>query len=438
LVVVAGTTSIGQTRPADFARGADIRTTDGSGPVVRIVLSEEVYTTTTRADLADVRVFNKAGEAVPHALRHAPPAAATTSDAVTVPHFPLRRSRPDESTLTQVAVGPTGAVVEVRGGRTPGTETVGYLLDVTAIKAPIERIALAWDVAADATFLARVDVDGSDDLTTWRSLAAAVAVARLLDGERELVQADVDVRGARARYLRIAWPKELSAVRLTGVRVRPRSEAPTAEVTWTTRAGTVGTAAGIAEYDAGGRLPVELLDLEFADATDVASVVVRSRPDSFSEWRQVHVGAFFTAVHAGTRVHSSPARVRLTNDRYWEVETTRDGGWPGGRSPTLRLGWHAHELLFVPKGEGPFTLAFGSAHADQAAAPIEALLSNLGSRDAPAEPTPATLEATRDLGGAAALSPARPWRRIALWTVLVGAVLALATLVARASRDLRA
>jgi hypothetical protein len=163
---------------------------------------------------------------------------------------------------------------------------------------------------------------------------------------------------------------------------------------------------------------------------------VRSRPDAEAEWQHVYGGAFFTAMRDGARVHNSPARVRLNTDRYWQVESQRPGGWAPARAPRLRLGWHAHELLFVPKGQPPFTLAFGSLRAENAAAPIEALLAGLGTPEQLARPEPATLADTRDLAGASALAAPRPIRRIVLWAVLVAAVLALGVLVARASREM--
>ena len=139
----------------------------------------------------------------------------------------------------------------------------------------------------------------------------------------------------------------------------------------------------------------------------------------------------------GTRVHNPPADVVAEHDRYWQLETSYPGGWPAARAPRLRLGWHAHELLFVPKGEPPFTLAFGRTGAENAAAPIEALLAGLGTPETLARPEPATLGPKRDLAGADALAAPRPIRRIVLWAVLVAAVLALAALVVRAARDMK-
>jgi len=430
----------GQTAMADFAKGAAIQLA-GRGPVIRLVLPESVYTTVTRPDLADMRVFNRAGEAVPHSLRHAPALRPAAQTLVGVPFFPLHQTAPNETLLTQVAVGPGGAIVEVRGGASASETTVGYLLDLTTVKLPVDRLSLEWETPDGTRFLARVDVEVSDDLTLWRPLARGAAIAHLEYGNRNLTQADIELSGTGAsagfpRYLRLSWPRELSTVRLTASRLRPQSSTPAPEVTWTSRAGQVANATGRAEYDTGGRLPVEYLDIEFPDQADVASVVVRSRPDASGEWRRVYEGAFFTVVREGTRVHNAPANVSLNDDRYWQLETSYPGGWPQARAPRLRLGWHAHELLFVPKGEPPFTLAFGRTGAENAAAPIEALLAGLGTPETLARPEPATLGPTRNLAGADALAAPRPIRRIVLWAVLVAAVLALAALVVRAARDM--
>jgi hypothetical protein len=429
----------GQTAMADFARGAQIQLS-GPGPVVRVVLPESVYTTVTRPDLGDIRVFNRAGEALPHALRHAPAPRAVIETLVGAPFFPLHQMVPDESLLTQVAVGPGGAIVEVRGGTSPTETVVAYLIDLTSIKIPVDRLSLDWNTPDGTRFLARVDVDQSDDLTLWRPMARGAAIAHLEYGDRNLRQADIEwaapATGAAPRYLRVSWPRELASVRLTGARVRPRSSTPAPQVTWTSRTGRVVSETGIAEYDTGGRLPVEYLDIEFADPADVASVVARSRPDANAAWRQVYDGAFFNVQREGTRVHNPPADVALNTDRFWQLETSRPGGWPASRAPALRLGWHAHELLFVPKGEPPFTLAFGSVRAENAAAPIEALLAGLGTLGESAPPEAATLAESRDLAGTAVLTPERSIRVVVLWGVLLAAVLALGALVLRAARDM--
>jgi hypothetical protein len=181
-------------------------------------------------------------------------------------------------------------------------------------------------------------------------------------------------------------------------------------------------------------LPAQYLDLEFPDASDAVSVTVKSRPDASSDWVLRYSGLFYALQESNEVVRTPPARIGTTTDRYWMLETSRDGGWRTGRAPRLRIGWHPHELVFVAQGAPPYTLAYGSARVGAADAPVDALLATL---DDPGgtRVRPATLDEPRVLGGASALEPPPPTRRIVLWTVLVGAVVALAWLALRALRE---
>ena len=426
----------GQALRTDFARGAEIRT-NGTEPIVRIVLPEEVYRTTARTDLADLRVFNNAGELVPHALRHTPLPPAAEADPISLPIFPMSRVPSNDRLVTQVTVGRGGAIVQLRDQPSADAVVVSYLIDATMVDTPLAELSLQWESQTDSTFLARLEVEASDDLNSWRTVVGSAAIARLQHSQDELTQREIPLPGVRARYLRLSWPKDLAGIRLTRVDARPASALASRAITWSVVTGRAADGPeAAAEFDADGRLPVEHVDIEFADQADLASVRILSRRDESGEWHQAHAGVFYSLVEAGEQIRSQPARILLTSDRYWRVETDRDGGWTTGRLPRLRLGWYPHELLFMTRGEGPYTLAYGSVNVDSSEAPIGTLLANLGSADAAGRIAEGALGPPRDLGGARALTPPRPWRQIALWGVLIAAVAALALMVLRASRDM--
>lgn len=66
-MVYAGAASAAE-RPEDFAYGSLLEA-DGSEALYEITLPAAVYRGVARPDLGDVRVFNSAGEVVPHAWR---------------------------------------------------------------------------------------------------------------------------------------------------------------------------------------------------------------------------------------------------------------------------------------------------------------------------------------------------------------------------------
>lgn len=425
---------LAQTSLTHFARGARIHAEGGS--LFRLLLPEDVYDTATRPDLGDIRVLNGAGDAVPHTLRAAPRPANPEAEWRAVPSFPMAEPQTGAPAKTQITLGPDGAVLEVSGDTTSRLATTAHLVDVSGLDEVLTRVSLSWQAAPDVSFLARVSIQGSDDLNSWRTFVASAALAQLQRDSHTLTQNEIELpAGTRAKYLRISWPKELAAVMLTSVRVRPRLTEAQAEIRWRTLTAERVEPTGVARYDAGALLPIQYVDIEFADPTDTATVTIRSRVTASSEWRLRHRALFYSLRESDSVIRSSPAPIAQTTDRYWTVETASAGGWTPARAPRLKIGWHPHELVFLAQGAPPYTLVYGSARVGAADAPVDALLATLDDAERASRVRLATLDEPRSLGGADALKPTLPLQQIALWAVLIVAVAALAFLAMRLFRD---
>ena len=162
----------------DFVRGVGIRTEAG-GSLYRVLLPDDVYDTTTRADLADMRVLNAAGDAVPHTLRQVPRAIGAEAEWRSVPSFPMTDAQSALPARTHVRIGADGAVLEVTNERSAGRATTSYLIDASGVKEPLAKIGFTWDAAPGVTFLAPVSVSASDDLNRWRTVVSSAAIAQL-------------------------------------------------------------------------------------------------------------------------------------------------------------------------------------------------------------------------------------------------------------------
>jgi hypothetical protein len=421
--------------PSDFARGADIRA-DGVGTIVRVLLPDEVYDTTTRVDLGDVRVFNARGDVVPHTIREAPRPASTQGDWRAVPSFPLTETQPGSAMKTRVRIGAGGTVLEVVNAAAPDQAVTAHLVDASALTEPVGRVRLEWDAPPQTTFLSGISILGSDDLDAWRPIVGSAAIAQMRRDEYTLQQNEIELPASvgRVKYLRVSWPTELAGVALKAVRVRPQPTSPEREVRWRTLTAE-RVEAGTATYESRAWLPTEYVDLEFVDSTDAALVTVRSRTTASADWVSRHSGLFYSLDDPQGAVHSQRARIVRTTDRYWSAETSRVGGWRSDRAPRLRLGWHPHELVFLAQGPAPYRLAYGSARVGPTDAPVDTLLVRLREEDLTKQVRLATVGPSQNLGGPDVLAPPPPWRRIVLWAVLVVAVGALALLAARLFRD---
>ena len=423
---------LGQYAVTDFARGAAIRAGDGS--LFRLLLPDEVYETVARADLGDVRVINAAGQAVPHTLRQTSRPASPQPDWRTVPSFPMSAVQTRRPARTQVRVDANGTVLEVTGD--PERAAVSaYLVDVSSLEQPLMRMALSWTAPAGVTFLSTVSVQTSDDLDTWRTVVPSAALAQLQHDALVLTQNEIvlPVTG-RAKYLRISWPGELAAVTLTAVRVRPRSAATDREIRWRTLSAVETEPTGTATYDTGGHFPVEYVDLEFQDDSETADATVQSRPAAESDWQTRHRGLFYALRVDGRGLRSEPVSVTSTSERHWRLRR-HGAGWAPARPPRLRIGWHQRELVFVAQGAAPFTLVYGSARVNPTDARLDALLATLEEAARSDQVRTATLEPSRSLGGAVALRPPTPVRRVVLWGVLVAAVVLVGVFAIRLFRE---
>jgi hypothetical protein len=417
----------------DFARGAEIR--EGGGTIFRLALPDDVYQTVTRPDLGDLRVLNASGMAVPHTLREAPVPASEDAEWRTVPSFPMTYVQSASGARTQVRVDAKGAVLEVTNGADRRL-TTAYLVDASGLEQPATRIALTWQAAPEVTFLAHVSVQGSDDLDRWRTLVPSAAIAQLKRESYTLNQSEIELPATgRVKYLRISWPRELAAVTLTGVRVLPRANDRQPETHWKTFGAEHVDSAGAALYDTRGVFPVQYVDVEFVDAADVARINVRSRPAAESDWMLRHTGLFYALRESNDALRSRPARILRIADRYWRLDAGREGNWTHDTAPRLKLGWHPHEIVFVARGPAPYMLVYGSGRVSATDAPVDALLASLGESDLASRVGQATLGDAHDLGGASALSVAPPYRRLALWGILVVAVVALGFVALRTFRE---
>jgi hypothetical protein len=126
-------------------------------------------------------------------------------------------------------------------------------------------------------------------------------------------------------------------------------------------------------------------------------------------------------------------KIDLTPFRYWLVRVLRPTGSASSSAPRLEVQWRASNMLFLARGAGPYTMAYGSGSAMGAAAPLASLPNSLA-------PLTATLGSPVILGGESRLKASLApdgWRNIILWIMLIAAVAVLAWMACRLIKELK-
>jgi len=440
LLLVAVTVWAAEPGLHDLAYGVKIDVPRGT-PIAALSLPAQVYKNTHRADLGDVRVFNAAGEPVPHMLRYARTQAAEALWQ-SLPFFPLPEDIKPEADGYRVYVrtGPDGAVVRVDPGlKSPPAKSARTLLvDASRLRRDLVQLRLVWP-PGDKNRMAMFSVATSDDLVHWRTIKMRTAISDVRYGGHRLLSDTIALKAKTGRYLRLQQTDSGPAVpvfRIEGQQ-QPEGRAPI-RVYVQLDGQAAPDIPGVFAYQTSGAFPIDRINLIFDQANSMAQAEVSSRNDLKADWKHRLKGLFYRIDVDHTVLTSSPRSVPISLDRHWQLRVDASHSTMGSAVPRLEIGYRPHDLFFIARGSGPFTLAYGSTLVAPLKVNVSALFDGINRRrkhELARWVRPQGDQIT--LGGPQRLSPQPkplPMRRIVLWSILVAGVLIVAFMAMRLAR----
>jgi Protein of unknown function (DUF3999) len=419
--------------PQDFAFGLPV-TVSGEAAAYRFPLPLPVYQNTFREDLGDVRIYNAHGITVPFSLLRPTLPSPIHEDAVALPLFPLHEGFRAVLDGVRVTINSAGSAVNLQTQNgTPAVTWIGqYLLDGRALDTVVSALQLDWPKDA-AEYSGRLRVEASDDLASWRTVADAAPIANLRANGQTLIENRVTLSPTKAKFWRISWLGAAPTFELTSVLAEP-ADSPTEPKRSVLDVAGVRGSGNAAEYvfDLSAHPPVSRINVLLPDANTVVEVALSSRRGPGDPWRPVMRAGFYRVKGADGEQQNSPLQISVDSDRYWQAKLLNSGGPP--QSPLrLHVEWIPDEITFLAQGEGPFQLVYGNSTATHAETDLSRLPVSL-------EIAPATAGTSVTLGGPTrlAVKPAPfPRTRVVLWSVLLLAVIVLASMAYRLSRETR-
>lgn len=422
-------------RPNDFAYGAKV-VTSGEAAAYRVSLPLIVYQSVAHADLSDVRVFNGRGELVPSRVERPVSQSKAQVTSTRLPLFTLRGDAAKELDAIRVTIDLGQARVEAQTAA-PGLQpATAYILDARTLKEPIAVFDLGWpDKAPD--FAGRLRVEASEDLGLWRTVAAAAPIANLLTPDAHIVERRVEIPATLAKFWRLTWVDAPAPFEITSVSSEPARGRVDVERTVLTAVGTrIPNQSGEYEFDLGARVPTDRVTLELPERNTIVEAELLSREAPKDKWRPVVRSGFYRLQSAaGAELTNGPVAIVPTADRHWLARVDNRYTDVGHSVPKLRAGWLPHDIVFLARGSGPFTVAYGSVQALSVASfgeiPTNVAVLN------------ASLAEPETLGGADRLDSRKLPRTLlskstVLWAVLAIGVALLAFMAYRLARELKA
>ncbi len=428
--------------PDDFAFGMPI-TVESESALYEFFLPEAVYRETTNRDLRDIRIFNHDGKVVPHTIQRQLLKAIRPAILTPLPFFPVF-SEPSElanGRSIHIEVDAVGAIVDISK---PGLASLSngvnaYIIDLSQQKKLVSELELSWDSHKEQGFVSKVSIEYSNDLNRWYTLGNDITLADLNYGQHALSKRHISLSRKPIKYLRMTWPPGEQGAVLTDVSARQQPVSHGSQRAWSTLSVFYdGTDPGVFDYDSKARLPVNRLDVELPVSNSLYEVQIQSRSNTKATWVNRYRGLFYSLTLDGAQISNDEITIPKVQDRYWRISILENPE-NATEAPHLKLGWSTHKLLFVARGGGPYTLAFGSAAVEAYREPVDALLNTVDEKMRTRLIKGATLGPQVTLGGIDKLKSSTqvPWQRIVLWGILCLAVAILAVLAFRLQQQMR-
>jgi hypothetical protein len=446
LIFVVAVAAFGKApEPNDFAHGMLLKT-DGREALYEATLSLPVYRSVIRGDLGDLCVFNGQREVVPFAVVRPALETARLAESAPLPIFPLFASpgQRAEGLSLRVKKDKTGSIINVTTGADAGTgrEIAAYLVDAGRIGAAVSALELELR-SREGGFVRRVSVESGADLEHWTTISPETTIVSLRYGAHTLERRTVELGSSRASYYRISSPDPGGMPELAGVRARPAAEAREPERQWISVAAKETVKGGMLEYtfDTAGHMPVDRIRAELPQDNTLVNAAFFSRPSKEDPWTARQSSLLYKLRLQGHDIRNADISFPPCSDRYWLMRIDQSGGGLGRGAPKLEFGWVPEKLVFVARGNGPFTLACGSAQARVDGDRGNELLTefkNLRKENVVAKT--ATIGPLTVLGGETALRPGmtpHDWKTAVLWGALVLGVALLAWMAIRLYRQLK-
>ncbi|RRV29113.1 DUF3999 domain-containing protein [Pseudomonas sp. o96-267] len=405
---------------------------EGAGPWYRVELPMAVHYAAQHADLRDLRIFNAQGQAQAYALLAGQRESRDEEQEHGVRWFPLY-SYGQQSGVPRLRVqrSTDGTLIELSGDEpaTAQRQLRGWLLDASAIDAPLVRLNLSWSGGEEG--FQRFSIEASDDLQHWRAWGEG-QVARLSFGEERIDQRQVELPAQSARYVRLLWhsPQQAPELDVVTLRSRRQSSSP-APLVWSQPMPAQALGDGSYEWQLPQALPLERLRISLDESNTLAPVWFEARSREQDPWRALTSGMLYRLPQDGREVRLDELALPGSPVRQLRLKVDARGGGLGQQPPTAAFAVRATQLVFLARGEPPYRLAVGRGDATSAALPISTLIPDYSTeRLASLARAEVDVSAAETVVETAPATAGTDWKRWGLWAVLLLGVALLAAMAA--------
>ena len=413
--------SLAQAQLDDFAVQLPL-TLAGEGPWYRLEVPMALHFAARYGDLRDLRVFNAEGHALAYALVAGQATSRDSQQEQAVKWFPLYAEQGDSTAMANLRVqrSTTGTLIELLDQPDAATQPAlrrGWLLDASALQAPLIRLQLNWADGQEG--FQRFSIEASDDLQAWQPWGIGQLARVSFDGER-VEQRQVELPGRKARYLRLLWQSPQQAPQLTAASLMSqRSDSAPAPLVWSQPLSATLNADGQYQWQLPLALPLQRVHVELGQANSLAPVRVSGRSETKGAWQYLAQGLLYRLPENGLEIRQEELSLPGAAVQQLRLQVDERGGGLGSQLPQIKVAVAATQLVFLQRGSPPYQLVVGRLGAESAALPLATLIPGYQPMRLQQLGTAQVQRLEHDPAQPAEVTDTRRWKRWGLWSVLL-------------------
>lgn len=449
-LLLASTTAIAQTAasdtPADYTHAVPL-TVSGKNALASVRLPPPIYLNSRSARLADLRMFDATGKALPFALIQPWGQSDSSRKQIAAKIFPappVSRTATQINSDIEIKTTADGSVTSVTTRHNPragaaASDMGALILDLGAAQGAIDALVFTLPDGMD-NYQADVALEASKDLRDWEE-AGSASLSWLSNANRETLSSNRMSIDARSfRYARLTWRQGTPLQFASIVAESPVSTEVAPAIDSVVLQAKPGKFAGDLAYDAAPAIPVQRISVQFAAQNVVMPAQLGEyvelptvKGDSATRWdfRPRMQATFFKLTQDGKLRQGGDIALDEAHVSRWVLRPLQ----AASAQPTLRLSWTPASAVFMASGSPPYTLYVGRDKAEAANQDVAAVAPGFSAAELQALEQ-ATVGQVRVSGikasvasDAEAAGKAARWRVMLLWGVLLLGVAVLGAMV---------
>ena len=444
-----------------------------TSPYFALQIPIALYPQSADSHLSDLKLRNAKGDFLNYAWLDQTEETVKLASH-TLPIFPVLSHAENDQSAIKISRQSDGSLVAQTQPLTTekNMRTISaWIIDASKLNSQSRYIQARVRIDKDFQGIAPLRIEASEDFTHWTSLSNMEKLVQLQHQNEQIQKLSINLHHSYAKYLRLTWlPAAQAAPPILSLEIDTQEQASIApKMQWTAPIKASQCDALSCEYAVPARTPIDSLRLHLAEKNTLARVAIFGElPPTISPTKVHHHfrNPLYVLRHQKQLSATPTAQTIFLGDitayRLEQADgeiTTEDFALNayafnkirlqvpaglkslGANPPTITLGSLTRSLVFIARGDAPYSIVFSPKTKEGTALEVATLMPNMKLHETTlplAEVSPTSLAPTARLEhpassgsqiAAADLAKNKAQNRYWLWAALVAALLILGGMV---------